>query len=479
MPILTPEERLGTTVAGKYDLDRILGAGGMGVVFAAHHKWTNRKVALKLLRYEAANSPEVVRRFLREAKAAAQLRHPSVVDVLDMGQDDDGGVYLALELLEGEPLSSEIERHGKLGAARALAVTLPVLDALAEAHEKGIVHRDLKPDNLFVHRGPGGDLLPKVLDFGIAKIMESAKTLDTQTGTVLGTPYYMSPEQASGTEEVGPPADVWSMGVVLYETLTGKRPFDGPSATAILLKIMTGDVPKLSDEPGLPAPLAAAIDRALVRDPKQRYDHMGAFADALRTAAAAEGVEVPRRVTLSELKTLQVVDGEEAYATTLRNDTPRVERAATPRAEPAEARATTERTPSRGPRTGLLAAGLAVVVVAGAAIAWGQLGGEDDPPIAPLAHPVVTTPPPALDPPVVEAPPPPDEEPVPTGVAIEETPTPEIPTLAEEEQPAADEEAPVARRRRGAPREDGPSTSPREANEPTEPRGATGIRDEF
>ncbi len=474
MPILTPEERLGTTVAGKYHLDRILGAGGMGVVFAAHHQWTNRKVALKLLRHEAAENADVVRRFLREAKAAAKLRHPSVVDVLDMGQDDDGGVYLVLELLEGEALSAELERESKIDAARALLVTLPILDALAEAHEKGIVHRDLKPDNIFCHRAPGGELLPKVLDFGIAKVLESAKTLDTQTGTVLGTPYYMSPEQASGTDEVGPPADVWSMGVVLYESLTGERPFDGPSATAILLKIMTGDVPSLAAVEGVPPSIARTIDRALVRDPKQRYDDMGAFAQALRAAAAEASLEAPRRVTLSELKTLAVVDGEEAFATTLRSDTPPVDRPRTPKPELAEARQTgASRVAPRG-RGGMAAAvAIGVLALVGAGVAWSQLGADDASPVpaasppAPVAIPEPSEPPPPVEPARVE------EPTVPEGLDVATAPE-----LVEAE-PAAPEETSAARprRRRSAEEADPPPTA---VETPPERGGAaTVIRDTF
>src|SRR5262245_31272308 len=180
MPILTPEERIGNLLAGKYQLERILGEGGMGVVFEGVHSWTSRKVAVKLLHPNYAKDQAIVRRFLQEARTATALRHPNVVDVLDMGSEDDGTAYLVLELLSGEPLSDVLAR-GPLPLRDALIILLPAMNALATAHDKLFIHRDLKPENIFLHY-EGGELVPKVLDFGLAKVLEAGGDARTRTG---------------------------------------------------------------------------------------------------------------------------------------------------------------------------------------------------------------------------------------------------------------------------------------------------------
>jgi eukaryotic-like serine/threonine-protein kinase len=295
MPILTPEERIGTYVAGRYRLDSILGEGGMGVVFAGTHTWTDRRVAVKVLAPEFARNETIVHRFLQEARTAASLQHPSVVDVLDMGEDTDGTVFLVLELLEGEPLTDLVEREGPLDPARTLDLLIPVMRALVAAHRRGIVHRDIKPDNIFVSPDETGQPVTKLLDFGIAKVIESANSA-TATGSVIGTPYYMSPEQAAGASDVGPSSDVWSMGVVLYQCLSNDLPFDGPNPTAVLLAIATGKAPALGTvAPGVPQALTVAIDRALEHDRKVRYANMSELIEALVGAAQAAGVPVRAR----------------------------------------------------------------------------------------------------------------------------------------------------------------------------------------
>jgi eukaryotic-like serine/threonine-protein kinase len=295
MPILTSEERIGTYVAGRYRLDSILGVGGMGTVFAGTHTWTDRRVAVKILAPEYARNETIVHRFLQEARTAASLQHPSVVDVLDMGEDADGTVFLVLELLQGEPLTGLIEREGPLDPSRTLELLIPIMRALVAAHRRGIVHRDIKPDNIFISRGEGGSEVPKILDFGIAKVLEGANSA-TATGSVIGTPYYMSPEQAAGASDVGPSSDVWSMGVVLYECLSKDLPFDGPNPTAVLLAIATGKAAPLGTiAPGVPKPLTVAIDRALEHDRKVRYATMSELIDGLVSAAQLCGVPVRAR----------------------------------------------------------------------------------------------------------------------------------------------------------------------------------------
>ncbi len=293
MPILTEEERLGTLVAGRYRLLSILGRGGTGVVFEASHTWTGRRVAVKLLKPEYARDLGLVRRFLQEARAAAGIEHPNVVSVLDMGNETDGTVYLVLELLEGESLGKRLER-GRLDPAEALRVLVPVMDALVVAHDKGIIHRDLKPDNVFLRRDARGRTTPKLLDFGMAKMVDAAWGHATQSGTLVGTPFYMSPEQAEGKPDQGPASDVWSMGVIFHRCLTGELPFHAETPTALLLAIVRGEAPPIGERaPELPEPLARALDRALVADRAGRYADMRAFLDELRAAAERSGVAFP------------------------------------------------------------------------------------------------------------------------------------------------------------------------------------------
>ena len=297
MPILTPEERVGTTLAGKYRLDRIVATGGMATVFAGTHAWTEREVAVKILNYEHARDPEVVRRFLQEARAAAQLKHPNIVDVLDMGQDDDGTVFLVLELLHGETLKARFKR-GPVQLHELGPLLAPILRAVSSAHGKGVVHRDLKPDNIFLAIEPHAELdhdpVPKLLDFGIAKVANEGDSGSTRTGTMVGTPQYMAPEQVRGDREVGPRADVWSMGVLLHYALTRKMPFNAETAPAVLARVLTERAkPIRTISPSVPDALAAVVDRALQHDPLLRFADMREMALAFESALGSLGVGMP------------------------------------------------------------------------------------------------------------------------------------------------------------------------------------------
>ncbi|MGE0784352.1 MAG: serine/threonine-protein kinase [Sandaracinaceae bacterium] len=287
MPIPTAQERIGMRIAGKYRLDRILGEGGFGVVFAGVHEWTGRPIAAKVLDYSFASKEEYVKRFLQEARVAAKLSHPNVVDVLDMGRDEDGTVYLVLELLRGQDLAAVLQRRPVLSPERVASYLVPVMDALAEAHRNGIVHRDLKPANIFLSKDRHGRVVPKLLDFGIAKVVDEG-LFKTRTGQIYGTPHYMSPEQAAGAADLGPRADVWAMGVVLFRCLSGKLPYaDDQDKTPLLLRVLSKAPPSLRAlAPDQPEAIVRVVDKALCHEEAGRYPDMTAlmtdFVAALR-----------------------------------------------------------------------------------------------------------------------------------------------------------------------------------------------------
>jgi len=296
MPVLRPAERIGTTLGGRYRLDEVIGAGGMGVVFRGTHTWTERPVAVKVL--NDLSDPELVRRFFREAKAATKIAHDNVVDVLDMGEASDGSPFIVLELLEGESLAERLARR-PMTPEEALTFALPVMDALATAHASDVVHRDVKPENLFLHTDTKGRLVPKIVDFGISKLLDVTLSVQTKAGTMIGTPEYMSPEQIEGSKSIDGQSDVWSIGVVLFEALAGQPPFSDRSPLGIVIKVAREPAPKLASEaPDVPPALAAAVDRALEKPRDARHASMHAFMDALLEAAAEAGIEVsdPREV---------------------------------------------------------------------------------------------------------------------------------------------------------------------------------------
>ena len=289
MPVYTPRERLGRCIGGRYRVERILAVGGMGVLFAGRDEKASGNVAIKVLKPHDALDLEKDARFSREARIAAQLEHPHVVTMLDCGRDEDGATFLVMELLEGLSLHDELRARGHLVAEELLEIILPIMGALAIAHDQGIVHRDLKPSNIYLAKA-GDRVTPKVLDFGIAK--GAAGSLVTRTGVVLGTPEYMAPEHALG-DTVGPQADVWSIGVVLYRSLSGVLPFSGPAAA--VLHQVTHRAPPALDAlvPGIGPRFAAAVQRAMVRDLGVRYCDMRQFAKALLWTALADGISVP------------------------------------------------------------------------------------------------------------------------------------------------------------------------------------------
>jgi CheY-like chemotaxis protein len=276
-------------VYGQYVVKTKLGEGGMGVVYEAIHPKLEKRVALKTLHPRYVEDAELVARFVREARAAARIRHPHVVDVTDVGMAD-GAPYLVMELLEGESLASRIAREAPLPAATAVDLLLPVCSALEAVHQTGVLHRDLKPENVFLARSAGSSgVHPKVLDFGIARIAGDDVRL-TGRAQLIGTPFYMSLEQAKDPTSVDPRADQYALGVILYECVTGTRPFPGDSASEILTALVIGQPkPPRSIVPSLSPSLEAVIQRAMAQRADDRFPSVRALGAALIPHASARG----------------------------------------------------------------------------------------------------------------------------------------------------------------------------------------------
>ncbi|MBX3185884.1 MAG: protein kinase [Labilithrix sp.] len=267
----SPESRVGDVLASKYRLEALLGSGGMGHVYKAVNELVGRPVAIKLLKEEHAQNAQVVERFLREARAANLVRHPHVVDVIDIGKDESGNPFIVQELLDGEDLSKLAARvGGKIETEPLLDMLMPVIEAVAHAHAQNVVHRDIKPENVFLAKGPHGRIA-KLLDFGISKI-RAPDLRATEVGVMMGTPAYMAPEQIQGARDADPRSDVWALGVMLFELLAGRLPFDGVDAPALFVAVATKDAPSLLDV-GAPVhpDISRVVARCLRRRPDERY----------------------------------------------------------------------------------------------------------------------------------------------------------------------------------------------------------------
>jgi serine/threonine-protein kinase len=284
-----------------FQILRMLGEGGMGAVYEAVHPTLRKRVAIKVLRPELAVDGAVVQRFFNEARAASSIRHPNIIEVIDLGQLPDGVPYLMMELLEGESLAQLLAREGPLAIERAVDLALQAARALAAAHCKGIVHRDLKPDNLFLIPDPAspGHQLVKVLDFGIAKLLGdlSATSVDTVAGTVFGTPPYMSPEQCRGkAAALDQRSDVYSLGIILYEMLCGKPPFSGDGLGDVMMMHLTAEpLPAGRLRPDLPPALEEVISTALAKQPVDRFATMSELSAALDWSASQPRAQATER----------------------------------------------------------------------------------------------------------------------------------------------------------------------------------------
>ena len=275
--------REGTVLVGKYRVEHVVGQGGMGVVVAARHEQLDDRVAIKLMLPAVASNPEAVGRFVREARAAAKIKSEHVARVSDVGTLETGEPYMVMEYLEGSDLSVLLQRQGRLPVDVAADYLLQACEAIAQAHELGIVHRDLKPANLYLTNRRDGFPLVKVLDFGISKIATGAVDSSmTRTSAMMGSPLYMSPEQMNSARDVDRRTDVWSLGVILYELLTGQPPFNGETLPQVCAQILTGPTPNVRERvPELPEGIQAVVARCLERDPARRFASVDELAQAL------------------------------------------------------------------------------------------------------------------------------------------------------------------------------------------------------
>jgi len=298
-----PSALIGNVLDGQYQIESLLGKGGMGAVYRARHILLGDRVAIKLLPPEMRSNTEWLRRFQREGQAARRFRHPNAVTVYDLRTAADGTIYLVMEYVEGHTLDAELRKRGKLTPAEAVAVLDPIMSVLNAAHAMGVVHRDLKPENIMIGKAStGGEPVVKLLDLGIAKLREVAgaeKTGSTNltiAGQMLGTPYYMSPEQwgelpEDGNSEIDGRADIYSLGVVFYEVLTGRRPFTGVTLSELRRQHVSITPQALHElDAGIPESFSRAIARAIAKDRGQRQETAGELESELRSALTVEGV---------------------------------------------------------------------------------------------------------------------------------------------------------------------------------------------
>ena len=297
---MSNEVHEGQILAGKFRIERVLGQGGMGIVVAATHLQLDERVALKFLLPEALSNPEAVERFAREARAAVKIKSEHVARVSDVGTLESGSPYMVMEYLQGEDLAAWVRRGGAIAVPEAIEFFLQACEAIAEAHALGIVHRDLKPANLFVTRRVDGSVCIKVLDFGISKLSlpGAAPEFDmTKTNTVMGSPLYMSPEQMSSTRNVDMRTDIWALGVILYESLTGRVPFEAETMPQLCGMILQ-DPPRPIRElrPELPVVLQEVIFRCLEKNRDHRFNNVAELAYALAPFGPSAALRSAERI---------------------------------------------------------------------------------------------------------------------------------------------------------------------------------------
>jgi eukaryotic-like serine/threonine-protein kinase len=376
------EPQPGEILAGKYRVEKVLGQGGMGVVIQATHVQLDERVAMKFLLPEYAEHPEASARFLREARAAVKIKSEHVARVVDVGTLENGAPYMVMEYLHGKDLSQVLE-GGLLSVEDAIEFVLQATEALAEAHAAGIVHRDLKPANLFLTRRADGSELVKVLDFGISKVATTTDSTPemslTKTSTMMGSPLYMSPEQMRSSRDVDARSDLWSLGAILFELLTGRTPFLGTSIPELCANILTNEAPPVSSlRPEVPPGLDAVIARCLAKTPEARYASVAEVAVALAPFG-------PLRARLSAERVCRVLGDTSSSATHAASDPALARTAATGSGTQASWAETGARKSPRNNRTLIVAATASTLVVLAAAATLG-LSGEATPELEGAAH---------------------------------------------------------------------------------------------
>jgi serine/threonine-protein kinase len=313
----------GDLLAGKYRVERVLGEGGMGYVVSAMHEQLEQRVAVKLLVPELAKDADATARFIREGRAAVRIQSEHVARVLDVGELADGGPYLVMEFLSGRDLAGELDVRETFEIEVAIDYVLQACEAVAEAHALGVIHRDLKPANLFLTSRADGSPLVKVLDFGISKALQSQSGRAnspslTAAQSLLGSPAYMSPEQAKRPKTVDTRTDIWALGVVLYEFLGGETPFVGDAPLEVLTAAISEPMPSLRElRPEVPLELEAVIGKCLEKKPEDRYQTVADFADALKPFAPSESLRSISRI--SRILRSSLPPGAEPGSTTLKS----------------------------------------------------------------------------------------------------------------------------------------------------------------
>jgi serine/threonine-protein kinase len=288
---------VGEVLAGKYRVESIIGEGGMGLVVCAMHLQLEHRVAIKFLRSSVLGDDQVTARFSREAKAAAKIRSEYVARVLDVGVLENGAPYIVMEYLEGIDLRRTLRERGALGPEEAAGYVLQACEAIAEAHAVGIIHRDLKPANLFLARQSSGELKVKVLDFGISKDIGASAQGLTTSHTLMGTPYYMSPEQLTSPKEVDPRTDIWSLGIILFELLTGQPPYRGGNLPEVVAAVLRSEPPSHRLPEGTPESIRKVIDRCLLHSLSGRYQNVSELVADLAVVCPLQGQASSARIS--------------------------------------------------------------------------------------------------------------------------------------------------------------------------------------
>jgi serine/threonine protein kinase len=378
---------------GNYRVTSLLGEGGMGVVYLAQHPVFGRKVAIKLLHAVLARDPDIVARFFNEARAIHMVAHENIVEILDFGQTPDGQPYFIMEYLQGESLSETIAR-GPMALDQVEAIGVQMCKALGAAHAKGIVHRDLKPHNVQLVIKADGVLQVKILDFGVAKILQSpdgSSSVKTRTGSLMGTPLYMSPEQCKGAGVLDHRTDIYSLGVILFEMLSGRPPFNAEGVGELFAKHMLEEAPSILEfAPNTPPHVAAAIMKSLAKDPAARFQSMEDFRKAIVgevkvTAPAPTGV---KRLPTSPASTMATTMSARA-STTLSSASSEID----------------EGLDHIKPKRGKLFVALGGGALALLSVGYLALKGKTEPPATPPVATTTTTPTPPAPPPPLPAPP--------------------------------------------------------------------------